>query len=163
MSSIRMCKWDKIKGLDAIKALRAEPDKWLHTPVTTSFIPRVNEHGEYNIGWNAGIVEGNRLFYAEVWATDGITMLTMNFSAKGIEEYSEKEIDTLLQNSGYYTAREGHKLPQIAKLSDGEGGQFFNVNIAVGYEDEIYIDGANIYPFSILNEFNGYNEKGEKI
>ena len=158
-----MRKWEKIKGLDALKALRAEPEKWLPVPGTEGFHPRRNEYGEYNIGWNAGIIDGNRMFYAEVWATDGITMLTMYFSDKGIENCSKKEIDTLLQSSEYYSPREGYTGPQAEKFSDPQGNGFYSANIAVGYEDEIYIDGANIIPFSVLNEFNGYNEKGEEI
>jgi len=37
----------------------------------------------YNLGWDAGLLEGNRPYFLECWATCGITMLTYQIPAEG--------------------------------------------------------------------------------
>ena len=54
---------------------------------------------EYNIGWNAGVIGGNRPFFLECRATCGITVLTYFVSVKGIEEYGEAELLKMLEGT----------------------------------------------------------------
>ena len=41
---------------------------------------------EYDLGWDAGLLDGKRPYFAESWATGGITMRTYFVSAKGMED-----------------------------------------------------------------------------
>lgn len=142
-------------GLDVIRESKKPDNGWL--PMIDSayrIVKNRNEYGDVNIGWNAGLIGENRPFYAECWATDGITMLTVYFSTKGIEDYTDEQVDKLLVDAGYYTHREKSYGVQAMKFTDGNGNEFFSANIAVGDEDDVFIDGATIYPFKILNEYN---------
>ena len=44
------------------------------------FPRRDPKHGEANIGWNCGLLDGNRPYFAESWAIDGIMMMTIFIS-----------------------------------------------------------------------------------
>ena len=124
-------------------------------------------NGDINIGWNCGFI-GNRPFFSELWATSGITVLTVFMSTIGIEDCSISDIETLLiEEARYYTKLEGYVSPStMPKFKDHNGNEFYSINITVGFEDEdALIDGGIIYPFAMLNEFNAppaAKEKKEK-
>ena len=54
---------------------------------------------DVNIGWNAGIVEGNRPYFCECWA-DGYTAITYFISTKGIEDYTVVQLEDMLKKAG---------------------------------------------------------------
>ena len=62
----------KLEGLALIKDYRKNPDKYLPAIDHTEEVPAVNEYGERNIGWYAGLLEENRIFFA-VLASGGIS------------------------------------------------------------------------------------------
>lgn len=43
-----------------------------------------SEDGQLDLGWNEGLMSDGRPFRMEMWATDGISMLTVFFSSSGI-------------------------------------------------------------------------------
>ena len=152
--------------IEAIREYRNNKDKYL--PLIDHekkhFQSRVN-YGDcsgydVNIGWNCGFV-GNRPYFYECWATEGITMVTIFISTTGIEDASVKDLEKLvIDDAKIYTPLEGYLSPTTApKFTDRNGNEFYSLNICVGVQDKpAVIDGARIYGFSMLNKFNGYEE-----
>lgn len=88
-------------------------------------------------------------------------MVTVFISTIGIEDASVKDLEKLLiEDAGIYTPIKGYSSPSAApKFTDGNGNEFYSVNILVGLPDEpAVIEGALIYSFSELNKLNGYSE-----
>ena len=116
---------------------------------------------EYNIGWNAGVIGGNRPFFLECWATCGITMLTYFVSVKGIEEYGETELLKMLEEERLVKVLDPeHPRTTAVKVNDDHGNEFFSVNIVCGDEHGTYIKGGTIYAYRFLNAFNGEEKDG---
>ena len=110
---------------------------------------------EVNIGWDAGLVDGNRPYFAECWASCGITMLTYFISAKGMEEAKTEDLVRLLEGGHLVTFLDReHPRVSVMKFEDDSENVFFSINITVGYEDETYIKGGRIFPYGPLNEYN---------
>ena len=145
-----------LSGLELIKAYRADPDRYLPMIDHKEQMPGRNEYGEVNIGWNAGLLEENRPYFAECWAVDQMTMLTICVSARGIEDKTPEEIDLWFQDAGYYSYRGEKKYPaKVRREKYPNGDEFFIVNLLVGEEGEpALIDGAPVIPWSVLNEYN---------
>ena len=55
----------KLEGLDLIKEVRANRERYLPMIDHTEEVPRRNEYGDVNIGWNAGLLEPNRPYFVE--------------------------------------------------------------------------------------------------
>lgn len=116
---------------------------------------------EYNIGWNAGVIGGNRPFFLECWATCGITVLTYFVSVKGIEEYGETELLKMLEEARLVKVLDPeHPRTTAVKVNDDRGNEFFSVNIVCGDEKGTYIKGGTIYAYKFLNAFNGEEKDG---
>ncbi len=145
-----------LSGLELIKSYRMNPGYYLPILDHTEEVPGRNEYGEFNIGWNAGLLEENRPFFAECWAADQMTMLTINVSAKGIEEKTRDEIDRCFQDVGYYSYRGERQYPaNVEKVEYPDGEEYFIVNLLLGTEDEpSLVNGARVLPWSLLNEYN---------
>ncbi len=121
--------------------------------------PDRSEYGEVNVGWNVGIVEGNRPFFCECWA-EGITVLTYFISTKGIEEYSVEKIEKMLADAEIIWYVGERKYPtSVKKFTDHDGNEFFSINIIVGDDDGTYIEGGVIYGMNRLNEYNSKAEE----
>ena len=145
-----------LSGLELVKSYRKNPERFLPMIDHTDEMPQRNEYGEVNIGWYAGLLEEKRPFFAECWAVDGITMLTITVSAKGIEEKTAEEMDRWFQDAGYYRYRDaGHYPPTVDKFRRPDGNEFYNINVGVGAEGEpAQIDGATVLPWAVLNDYN---------
>ena len=146
----------KLHGIKLIEAYKEHPDRFYPLNYTTEYVPERNEYDEVNIGWYAGMVDEKRPFYAECWAWEGITMLTISISADGIEDMTDEELDKLFQSAKYYRQRDpGHNLPKVDKFNGKDGHEYFVLNLTVGIEDEpSRIDGGWIESWDILNEYN---------
>ena len=151
---------EKIRLLDTI---RSHPEKYF--PITDhawKVFPKKTEGNEwcdpeYNLGWDAGLLDGNRPYFAECWATGGITMLTYFVSAKGMEDAEKADILKLLTDARLFRPRDPeHPRANMMKFEDKSGNTFFSVNAAVEDENGTYLDGGTVYPFK---ELNGYNRK----
>ncbi|MBR1744052.1 MAG: hypothetical protein IJ733_19745 [Lachnospiraceae bacterium] len=149
-----------MKAIEHLSEYRKNKEKYL--PMIdhhTKFFPERTEFEDVNIGWDCGFI-GNRPYFLECWGTGGITMLTIFLSTIGIENYTVGELEELLIEQGkIYVKVEGYESPSIVpKLTDGNGNEFFSINIVVGLEDEpARIEGGMIIPFEKLNEFNGFS------
>ena len=145
-----------LTGLDLVKAYRAHPERYYPMRDHTEQVPRRDEYGDVNIGWYAGLLDEKRSFFAECWAEDRITMLTIFISTKGIEDSTPEELEAWLQRVGYFSCTKENESPAKAVIfTDRENEEFFSVNICVGVEDKpAMIDGAPLLPWSVLNEYN---------
>ena len=117
------------------------------------------EAGDVNIGWNIGLLEGNRPWFGECWAREGITMLTYFISTGGMENYTPEQLQRMLEVPGIirFTDPEDDNLPTVRKITDGKGNEFFSVNFLVGVDEEeahVTRDSGIVYPFRELNRFN---------
>ena len=155
---------EKITGLEILKKYKSGETDWLPLiDLAFKIVPKRNEFGDVNIGWNAGLIDDNRPFYCECWATSGITMITLYVSTKGIEDYDAMQLEKLYTEIGYYKPKEGYEVKDsegdgLMVFTDKNNNDFFALSIVVGVGDEpARITGAIIYPFSILNEFNSEN------
>ena len=153
----------KLEGLDLIKEVRANRERYLPMNDHKEQVPHRNECGDVNIGWNAGLLEPNRPYFVECWAADGITMLTIFVSTKGIEDKTPDELTRWFLDIGYFTFTDGrYQTAEIGTFTNPAGEEFFSINIAVGVEDEpAMIDGAPIYSWKILNEYNQADNQAE--
>ena len=116
--------------------------------------PSRNEFDEVNVGWNAGLIDGNRPYFCECWA-DGFTAITYFISIKGIEDYTPGQLEEMLGNAGIISYnRPDHYETSVMVFTDHSGNEFYSVNLVVGVEDDIYTDGGMIFSFSYLNSFN---------
>ncbi len=130
----------------------------------TTYFEEVNEFGDYNIGWDMGFI-GNRPYFLECWATEGLTMLSIFISVIGIEDYTIPDLEKLLIEEGHiYTKKDGYESPEQTPIfTDGNGNEFFSINIVVGIGDgpELIGGGNGLVPFSLLNEMNDFEESEE--
>lgn len=106
----------KLEGLELIKELRLHPENYLPAVDHTEEVPAVNEYGERNIGWNAGLLEENRPFFVENWCADGITMLTIYVSKRGIEDKTPEELMQWFQDIGYLSPRKDNE-PEVRVMT----------------------------------------------
>lgn len=155
-----------------LEEYRTQPEKYL--PLTDHAWKQFEkvDYGEewyddpwYNLGWDAGLLEGNRPYFLECWATCGVTMLTYLVSADGIGEYGEKELLAMLEKAKLVKFQDPSRpRAEVRKYEDDEGREFFSVNIAAGDEEGTYASGGKMYSFAALNRYNRNREKeaGEK-
>jgi len=150
-----------LHGIKLIEDYRKHPDKYLPLYYPTGQTPERNEYDEVNIGWWAGLLDEKRPFFAECWAVDGITMLTIAVSTEGIEDITVEDLDKMFQDAEYYKQREpGQNLPHVDTFISKEGHKLYSINLTVGVEDEpARIDGGWIDPWAILNEYNLYTSE----
>ena len=119
------------------------------------FPKRDPKHGEVNIGWNCGLLHGNRPYFAESWAIDGITMLTIFISCIGLEMSLHGEIDQMLESAGLYRMLPGARRPAVIVLQDKVGNSFYSVNVIVGDDESVYVERTvGMLPFFLLNKYN---------
>ena len=158
---------EKIRFLEEY---RTHPEKYL--PMTDHAWKQFEkvDYGEnwyddpwYNLGWDAGLAEGNRPYFLECWATCGITMLTYFVSMKGIEDASKEDLVRMLTEARLFRVvnPEGPGTA-VMKFEDDHGNEFYSINVTVDVEDELYVEGGRWYPFGPLNEYNSRKKKGAK-
>ena len=152
----------RLIGMDLIRAYDQHPEEFLPMNKPDNEVPPRNEYGEVNIGWNAGLLDENRPFFAECWAVDGITVLTMFVSTLGIENETPEELEQRFLESGYYRKREGaDRAPEVRKFA-ADGNEFYSINVTVGVDDEpAVIEGAYILSWNTYNRYISSLRKDE--
>lgn len=124
------------------------------------FPKRDPTHGEVNIGWNCGLLDGNRPYFAETWAIDGITVMTVFISCRGLEKSSHGEIDRMLESAGLYRMLPGARRPALMVFTDQAGNRFYSVNVIVGDDESMYVESTvGMLPFPLLNKYNEHKMK----
>ena len=155
---------DVFHKIKMLKMFRLNPDKflpivdhaWKVFPDKDMGTEWYNDP-EYNLGWDTGLLDGNRPYFMECWATNGITMLTYFVSTKGIENASTEELVKILTDAGLFrflSPDPDKPGASVMKFEDDHENAFFSINITVGIEDDLYVEGGRMHPYAPLNEYN---------
>jgi hypothetical protein len=106
-----------------------------------------DDDGVFDLGWCEGVLYDGRPFRAETWVQDQITMVTIFFSATGIDDVSEADLIRVLELEGLVEFKENGRGRQhpCHKVEDGAGHSMWSVNITVGAEDDVYV--TKIVPY----------------
>jgi hypothetical protein len=155
--------------LELLRELREHPDRYL--PIINQawkvFPERDDgtewyDDPEYNLGWDVGLLPGNRPYFLECWATSGITMLTYFVSTVGMENAATKDLIKMLTDADLVQFKDPeHPRVSVMKFEDSRENEFFSINVTVGVEDETYATGGRIYPFAPLNDYNSLKYGGD--
>jgi hypothetical protein len=115
-----------------------------------------DEHGVIDIGWCDGVISDGRPFVAEMWAQDGISMLTIFFSSEGIDHLTSDQLKDLVAKEGLVTFRaENESYCEAAEHEDRVGNAMWSINIVVGSEDETFLTGS-VPIFAYSQSSSGY-------
>ena len=144
---------------EILTAIRTRPEDYLPlVDHARKFFESRSEWGEVNIGWNVGLLEGNRPWFAECWAEDGITVLTYYLSTAGIENKNRRQLIAVLEKAGIvkFADPQGRRYTEVIKHTDGKGDEFFAVNVVAGTEDASFLtaDSGLVFGFDELNRYN---------
>ena len=160
---------DVNQKIKMLSMFRLNPDRFL--PVVDhawKVFPDVDNGTEWyddkqvNIGWDTGLLEPDRPYFLECWATCGITMLTFFVSTKGIEDATTEDLVKMLTDAKLFRLLEPENpRTSVMKFEDDHGNEFFSINVPVGVEDDVYVEGGRCYSFGPLNEYNSRKIKGE--
>ena len=152
-----------------LSLFRLNPDKFL--PVVDhawKVFPDVNygtewyDDKEVNIGWDAGLLEPDRPYFMEAWATCGITMMTYFVSVKGIEDATTEDLVKMLTDAGLLRLPDPENpRTSVMKFEDSTGEVFYSINVTVGADDDLYAEGGRYYPYGPLNKYNSRKKKAE--
>jgi len=120
-----------------------------------------NEYGDVNISFHEGVFSDGRPFLAELWAAEGVTMVTVFMSSVGFKadeiaemtadcKQFEDEVLSYLEEEGvvYYSK----KSFTMGIFYDKSNHKLLSCNITVGVEDELYSEVS--FPFWGLNHFD---------
>ena len=112
------------KCIELIKEIRSDREAWL--PLidhADQVFPPENEFEDKNIGWYAGVIQENRPFFVECWATEGITMLTIFFSVIGLENKTAGELSGIFESIGYYKVIGTERHVALKTFTDGNDNE----------------------------------------
>jgi hypothetical protein len=99
-----------------------------------------DDEGVLDIGWAAGTLKDGRPYFAELWAQDQVTSVTVFFSRQGLEDLGSDEACTLLEDEGLL--RFGPKRYCSAQpCPDDAGEPMWSVNLVVGDDEETFLAG----------------------
>jgi hypothetical protein len=108
-----------------------------------------DEDGVVDIRWCDGVMSDGRPFRAELWAQDGVTMLTFFFSSDGIAAVDKDHLGKLVVDEGLVSFKpDGRRMIEARPIADDAGSQMWSVNVVVGDEDESHLAGsAPLWPY----------------
>ena len=151
---------DVVSAIECLTEYRNHRDKYL--PMIDHekrFFKKVTNYDDINLGWYCGFI-GERPYFLECWSPIGLTMITVFVSTIGIEDYTISELERMLiEEAKIYTKKDGYISPDLVpKVYDGNGNEFFSINILVGFDDEdaVIEGGGRLSSFRKLNELNGF-------
>lgn len=107
-----------------------------------------NGDGILDIGWTEGRLTDGRPYRAELWAQDQVTVLTVFFSALGLEDFDTAALSSLIETHGVVSFGSLIAPISVSLFQDGKENTFWSVNIAVGDEESTFIkSSATIYSY----------------
>ena len=113
-----------------------------------------DEDGVIDVGWNEGVMSDGRPFRIEMWAHDGVSMLTAFFSAFDFADLNDEKIAALILAEAFVTFREGAR-QYIEKMlrDDPSGNLMWSASVVVGDEDLTSLAGPlPIFPHPSVGE-----------
>ena len=119
------------------------PDRSKFTPLTVK-----DESGTMDIGWNEGVTNEGRPYRAEMWTFDGVSMITIFLSSKGIKNKSKEDLIKYLENEGLINYFGEKKFLRCELIEDDAGNAMWSLNITIGDDEETFADtGFGIKPY----------------
>jgi hypothetical protein len=127
------------------------PDRSKQTPLLAK-----DEDGVIDIGWCDGVLADGRPFRAEMWAQDGLSMLTFFFSTLGLADLDQAQIKALIVTEGLVRFKPG--APEHCEsrtVSDDADNAMWSVNVNIGDDDATHLSEAvPVFPYSRSAEPN---------
>lgn len=115
-----------------------------------------DEDGILDIGWSEGVLADGRAYRAEMWAQDGVSMLTFFFSSAEIADLDQDQLKERVVAEGLVAFKPGAREICGAKLcADDADEPMWSINVFVGAEDESCLAGSvPIWPYAGKGEAN---------
>ncbi len=88
-----------------------------------------------NIGYNEGVINKNRPYRLEVWASHNITNATIFISKKDLEDKTHRELKRLIECSGLIEIITDDIY--ITDVEDSEGNIFYSINVPLEDKDGV--------------------------
>jgi hypothetical protein len=117
-------------------------------PDRSQFKPNLSKTPEddvLDLGWQEGALRDGRPFRGEYWCQDQISMITFFFSTIGLENASREDLKLLLVSENLIQFKPGRARVDARKIMDSSANEMWSVNVAVGDEDETFVEGG--HPF----------------
>jgi hypothetical protein len=128
-----------------------EVDNIYSKPDRSNYIPNLVKTGNnevLDIGWNEGFLSDGRPYRAECWAENQVTSLTLFFSTKDMEHYSNPMFQEILATEGLVNFITDERYLSAISIKDNAGSDMWSVNIVIGDEDKQYVkDALNLKPY----------------
>ena len=108
------------------------------------------------VGWNAGVIDGNRPFFYYATATDSLIGYVIYISTEGLTGWSKKELVPFLCKEGLldtFGSKKEKVAPMTFEIEGRNGNKFLSINF-MGEGDLWPEEGSYYLPFESLIEFN---------
>ena len=127
------------KGIAFLKEYRANPEKYL--PMVDHQYKHFDEWDDEitrNLCWDAGILEGNRPYFAECWKIFQTVSVTVFFSSRGFEKVKNDLFYflELVQAGLIAPVRKDLDHIKVLRYTDGEGNEFISFNCVLSIEGQ---------------------------
>jgi hypothetical protein len=114
-----------------------------------------DEDGVIDVGWCDGVLSDGRPFRAEMWAQDQVSMLTIFFSARDLENYDDAAMCDFVAREQLVAFEPGKQFCSSRQYVDDGENAMWSVNIVVGDDSETFLTGSvPIFPYSRCGEPN---------
>ena len=154
--------YKKDKCIAFLKKYRAHPEKYL--PMVDRQYKHFDEWEDQitrNVCWSAGILNGNRPYFAECWKVFLTTSMTVFFPAAGYEHVKHELFFLMeLMQAGLVLPRcKDMNHLKAVRFTDGNGNEFISFNFVVDIEEKgQYMSWlGDCCGFDALNRLNGKN------
>lgn len=96
-----------------------------------------------DIGYAVGELADGRPFRAELWAQDGVTVLTFFMSTQGIQHSSKQDLYCLLESNNLVEFLDSdNRSLGVGVLADASGNEMFSLNVVIGDEDGLFANSS---------------------
>ena len=143
-------------ALNFLREYLAHPDQYLPMCDQVWEIFDENDFPDRLVGWNAGVIDGNRPFFYYASATDKLVDYVIFISADGISDISNKALVPYLCKEGLLDTFGPQKEEAplwTFRIKSKSGKDFLSINVA-GEGDLHAKEGGYYLPFEALNKFN---------
>jgi hypothetical protein len=109
-----------------------------------------DEDGCLDIGWCDGVMTDGRPFRAEMWAQEGVSMLTIFFSTKDLSDLDDARILNLVVDEGLVAFRtRADAFCEARRFINHAGQELWSVGIVVGDDENSFLTGSvPTFPYS---------------
>jgi hypothetical protein len=110
---------------------------------------RTPEDDRLDIGWSEGILTDGRPYRTESWCQDQVMLLTVFFSALGLEAASNPDLADLLVREQLLRFTGAARHVAGVRFVDPSGHELWAVNVVIGDEDDTFVeDRVPVWPYA---------------